>query len=87
MHGRALIASPRTGLRACTNARDDRIPRPACSPDSSGPPWLSFVLGLAAASKSAAEKLKGKLDEDERDVIAVLSLLLAGREDPNEIVE
>jgi len=33
---------------------------------------LAEVLGLAAASKSAAEKVKGMLDEDERDLIAVL---------------
>lgn len=33
---------------------------------------LAEVLGLAAASKSAAEKVKGMLDEDERDLLAVL---------------
>jgi hypothetical protein len=33
---------------------------------------LAEVLGLAAASKSATEKVKGMLDEDERDLVAVL---------------
>lgn len=33
---------------------------------------LAEVLGLAAASKSATEKVKGMLDEDERDLLAVL---------------
>jgi hypothetical protein len=33
---------------------------------------LAEVLGLAAASKSAVEKVKGMLDEDERDLLAVL---------------
>jgi hypothetical protein len=33
---------------------------------------LAEVLGLAAASKSVTEKVKGMLDEDERDLLAVL---------------
>jgi hypothetical protein len=33
---------------------------------------LAEVLGLAAAAKSATEKVKGMLDEDERDLVAVL---------------
>jgi hypothetical protein len=33
---------------------------------------LAEVLGLAAASKSATEKVKGMLDEDERDLLPVL---------------
>ncbi|HEY4824068.1 MAG TPA: hypothetical protein VIH49_03385 [Solirubrobacteraceae bacterium] len=33
---------------------------------------LAEVLGLAAASKSVTEKVKGMLDEDERDLVAVL---------------
>jgi hypothetical protein len=33
---------------------------------------LAEVLGLAAASKSATEKVKGMLDEDERDLVAAL---------------
>jgi hypothetical protein len=33
---------------------------------------LAEVLGLAAASKSATEKVKGMLDEDERELLAVL---------------
>jgi hypothetical protein len=33
---------------------------------------LAEVLGLAAAAKSATEKVKGMLDEDERDLLAVL---------------
>jgi hypothetical protein len=33
---------------------------------------LAEVLGLAAASKSATERVKGMLDEDERDLVAVL---------------
>jgi len=33
---------------------------------------LAEVLGLAAASKSATEKVKGMLDQDERDLLAVL---------------
>jgi hypothetical protein len=33
---------------------------------------LAEVLGLAAASKSATEKVKGMLDDDERDLLAVL---------------
>jgi len=33
---------------------------------------LAEVLGLAAAAKSATEKVKRMLDEDERDLVAVL---------------
>jgi hypothetical protein len=33
---------------------------------------LAEVLGLAAASKSATEKVKGMLDEDESDLLAAL---------------
>jgi hypothetical protein len=33
---------------------------------------LAEVLGLAAASKSATEKVKDMLDDDERDLLAVL---------------
>jgi hypothetical protein len=33
---------------------------------------LAEVLGLAAAAKSATEKVKGMLDEDERDLLAAL---------------
>jgi hypothetical protein len=33
---------------------------------------LAEVLGLAAAAKSATEKVKGMLDENERDLVAVL---------------
>jgi hypothetical protein len=36
---------------------------------------LAEVLGLAAAAKSATEKVKGMLDEDERDLVDVLEKL------------